>query len=49
MVKRSNSLASAAKEFRNGKFRDGSTPRQQIRRARRTLRAVGRLRRALRQ
>jgi hypothetical protein len=49
MVKRARSLASAVKEFRNGRFRDGSTPRSQIRRARRTLRAVARLRRALRQ
>jgi len=48
MVRRSKSLSSAAKEFRQGKFKDGSTPRSQIRRARRTLRAVARLRRALR-
>jgi hypothetical protein len=48
MVRKSKSIASAAKEFRQGRFRDGSTPRSQIRRARRTLRAVARLRRALR-
>jgi hypothetical protein len=49
MVRKSRSLASAIKEFRGGRFRDGSTPRDQIRRARRTLRAVARLRRVLRQ
>jgi hypothetical protein len=48
MVRKSRSLASAIKEFRAGTFRGGVTARQQLRRARRTLRAVARLRRAVR-
>jgi hypothetical protein len=48
MVRKSKSLASSIKEFRAGTFRGGVTPRQQLRRARRTLRAVARLRRAVR-
>ncbi|MEM4324087.1 MAG: hypothetical protein QXO37_09545 [Candidatus Nitrosocaldaceae archaeon] len=45
MVRASKSIASMAREFRRGKFRDGKTSRDKVRDARRAERAIRRLRR----
>jgi hypothetical protein len=47
-MRKPKSLASAIKEFRQGTFRGGVTPRQQLRRARAFQRTISRLQRVAR-